>query len=48
VGPITLVHGRMKHVEIDFYFLRERIVKGLLEVQITGMFGSLPNLPHFA
>jgi hypothetical protein len=26
-------HGRMKHVEIDYHFVRDRVVKKLLDVR---------------
>jgi hypothetical protein len=25
-------HGRVKHVEMDYYFVRERVAKGLLHI----------------
>jgi hypothetical protein len=28
----TIFHGRMNHVEIDYHFVRDRVLKKLLEV----------------
>jgi hypothetical protein len=32
-----IFHGRMKHVEIDYHFVRDRVVKKLLDVRFIGM-----------
>jgi hypothetical protein len=30
-----MFHGRMKHVEIDFHFIRERATRKLLDVRLV-------------
>jgi hypothetical protein len=30
-----MFHGRMKHVEIDFHFVRERVARKLLDVRLV-------------
>jgi hypothetical protein len=32
-----IFHGRMKHVEIDYHFVRDRVIKKLLDVRFIGM-----------
>jgi hypothetical protein len=27
-----IFHGRVKHIEIDYHFVRERVAKGLLQI----------------
>jgi hypothetical protein len=29
-----MFHGRVKHIEIDFHFVRERVARKLLEVRL--------------
>jgi hypothetical protein len=30
-----MFHGQMKHVEIDFHFVRERVARKLLDVRLV-------------
>jgi hypothetical protein len=30
-------HGRTKHVEVDFYFVRERVAEKILDVRIISL-----------
>jgi hypothetical protein len=30
-------HGRVKHIEIDYYFIRERVVQGLLHIDYVSI-----------
>jgi hypothetical protein len=36
-------HGRMKHVEIDFHFIRERVAKKLLDVRLVSIDDQVAN-----
>jgi hypothetical protein len=38
-----MFHSRMKHVEIDFSFVRERVVRGILEVRIISTKDQVAN-----
>jgi hypothetical protein len=33
LASTPIFYGRMKHVEIDYHFVRDRVMKRLLEVQ---------------
>jgi hypothetical protein len=32
-----MFHGQMKHVEIDFHFVRERVARKLLDVRLVSI-----------
>jgi hypothetical protein len=32
---IPLFHARTKHIEVDYYFVRERVVRKLLEIDFV-------------
>jgi hypothetical protein len=38
-----IFHGRMKHVEIDYHFVRDRVVKKLLDVRFISTQDQLAN-----
>jgi hypothetical protein len=30
-----VLHGRMKHIEVDYHFVRERVAKKLLQIEFV-------------
>jgi hypothetical protein len=39
-----IFHGRVKHIEIDYHFVRERVVKGLLQFKILKILSTISTL----
>jgi hypothetical protein len=33
LASIPIFHGRMKHIEVDYHFIRDRVTKKLLDVR---------------
>lgn len=40
----TVFHARMKHIEIDYHFLDEKVVRGDLDARYIASIAQLPYL----
>ena len=39
-----LYHARTKHVEVDYHFIREKVVRGDIQVHFVGSIDQLPDI----